>query len=54
MPVNMKAEFVRFFDAGLEPLEIEGAVEFYAGEAFLLALSTSEMASAWLVATLAT
>ena len=38
MPVNMKAELVRFLDAGLEPLEIEGAIEFYAGEAFLLRL----------------
>ena len=38
MPVNMKAELVRFLDAGLEPLGIEGAVEFYAGEAFLLRL----------------
>ena len=38
MPVNMKAELVRFLDAGLEPLGSEGAVEFYAGEAFLLRL----------------
>jgi hypothetical protein len=54
MPVNMKAELVRFLDAGLEPLGIEGAVEFYAVKPFSFALSTSEMASAWLVATLAT
>src|SRR5438876_10761892 len=38
MPVNMKAELVRFLDAGREPLGIEGVVEFYAGEAFFLRL----------------
>jgi len=54
MPVNMKAELVRFLDAGPEPLGIEGAVEFYAGEAFLLRLVDQRDGSAWLVATLAT
>ena len=36
--VNMEAELVRFVDARFEPIGIESAVEFYAGEAFLLRL----------------
>ena len=36
--VNMEAELVRFVAARFEPIGIESAVEFYAGEAFLLRL----------------
>src|SRR5207245_4082808 len=36
--LNMEAELVRFVAARFEPFGIESAVEFYAGEAFLLRL----------------